>query len=77
MEPHFLDNIESSGIRTYADTRNFSNLHKSTFEIPCHLQAVECHIKIVIEASLRVCGHDRRHGMVRSIIQSRTKYEEV
>ena len=40
-------------------------------------QAVECHIKIFIEASFRVCGHDRRHGMVRSITKSRTKYEEV
>ena len=70
-EPHFLDNIESSDIRTYIDTRNFPNLNKSTFEIPCHSQAVERHIKIVTEASSRVCGHDRRDGMVRSIIKSR------
>lgn len=44
------------------------------FNIPnfsCHTQAVERAVKMVTEASARVCGHERRDGHIRVKIESR------
>ena len=38
---------------------------------PCHTQAVERAVKMVTEASARVCGHERRDGHIRVKIESR------
>ena len=40
---------------------------------PCHTQAVERHIKLVTEASERVCGQESRDGFIRTRLQSRSK----
>jgi hypothetical protein len=40
-------------------------------QFPCHTQAVERTVKLVTDASARVCGHDNRDGYVRSTLLSR------
>lgn len=40
---------------------------------PCHTQSVERAVKIVTEASLSVCGYERRDGVIRSKLESRSK----
>ena len=41
-------------------------------DYPCHTQAVEKAVKMVTEAFLAVCGYERRDGLIRSKIASRT-----
>lgn len=40
-------------------------------QYPCHSQAVERCVKLVTEASLKVCGPEARDGFIRSRIASR------
>lgn len=42
-------------------------------DIPCHTQAVERLIKLVTEASEKVCGEERRDGYIRTTLASRKK----
>ena len=46
-------------------------------KIPCHTQAVEGHIKIVSELSMKVCGSVKRDGFVRKTIYSRKLLPKV
>lgn len=39
---------------------------------PCHSQAVERAVKVVTEAAVTVCGYERRDGVIRSKLHSRT-----
>lgn len=41
--------------------------------MPCHTQSVERCVKIVTEASMEVCGEDRRDGYILNTLQSRQK----
>lgn len=43
---------------------------------PCHTQAVERCVKLVSEASSKVCGHMARDGFIRSTLVSRTNMPE-
>lgn len=43
------------------------------YKFPCNTQAVERSIKIVSEASQKVCGAERREGYVRATLASRRK----
>lgn len=42
-------------------------------DLPCHTQAVERLIKLVTEASEKVCGEERRDGYIRTTLASRKK----
>lgn len=46
-------------------------------EIPCHSQAVERAVKDVSAASLKVCGHEARHGMVLMTKKARMELPKV
>ena len=52
---------------------NIKKLDEKLFDFPCHTQAVERCIKLVTEASLKVCGKDSRDDFIRAIIESRRK----
>ena len=49
--------------------KNKSSLNISN--LPCHTQAVERRVKIVTEASSKVCGHSSRDGFIRVKINAR------
>ncbi|GBM91675.1 hypothetical protein AVEN_122282-1 [Araneus ventricosus] len=40
-------------------------------KFPCHTQGVERCIKLVTEASNKVCGHEARDGYIRATLKSR------
>ena len=40
-------------------------------KVPCHNQAVERHIKLVSEASTKVCGQENREGFIKTTLFSR------
>ena len=41
-------------------------------KFPCHTQAVERCVKLVTEASSKVCGHSARDGFIRATLLSRS-----
>lgn len=41
-------------------------------DYPCHTQAVERAVKMVTEASVTVCGYERRDGTIKSKLESRS-----
>lgn len=45
-------------------------------EFPCHTQAVERCVKLVTEASLKVCGPQSRDGYIRATLKSRDAIKE-
>ncbi|CAH0546654.1 unnamed protein product [Brassicogethes aeneus] len=45
-------------------------------EFPCHTQAVERCVKLVTEASLKVCGPQSRYGYIRATLKSREAINE-
>lgn len=68
-EPPLTRNITDEDIEHHIINRS-----KMTFEaFPCHTQAVERIVKEVSDASLKVCGHEARHGYIRSRLASRVK----
>ena len=50
---------------------NKKKLRQELFDFPCHTQAVERCVKLVTEASTKVCGKDRRDGFIRATVHSR------
>lgn len=51
-----------------SDTKPMRDIKK----FPCHTQAVERCVKLVTEASNKVCGHEARDGYIRSTLLSRS-----
>ena len=45
-------------------------------KFPCHKQAAERTVKLVTEASKKVCGHNKRDGFIRSTLKSRKTMPE-
>lgn len=58
-----LKAIVKSGLGTYQNIKDF----------PCHTQAVERCIKLVTEASIAVCGKNKRDGFIRARLLSRQR----
>ncbi|GBM87960.1 hypothetical protein AVEN_123844-1 [Araneus ventricosus] len=50
------------------DTTHIREIQK----FPCHTQAVERCIKLVKEASNKVCGHEALDGYIRATLKSRS-----
>ena len=57
----------------HLSTEQLQNMYTSKLELelPCHNQAVERHVKVVTEASMMVCGFERRDGLIRQKLKSR------
>ena len=65
VEPSILSRIST-------DLLDQAVLNPITFpEFPCHSQSVERAVKLVTEAASKVCGADRRHNHIVSVIASR------
>ena len=63
-EPSAIKSINDAAIQKF-------KLDKLEHDHPCHNQAVERHVKLVTETSIRVAGFERRDGMIRQKIKSR------
>ena len=57
-----------------AETRKYPD---EWSKIPCHTLAVEGHINLVSEVSMKVCGSVKRDGFVRKPIYSRKLIPKV
>ena len=65
FEPTLLSAIESSTLdQAVMEPLIFPNF-------PCHSQSVERAVKLVTEAASKVCGADRRHSHIVSVLASR------
>ena len=69
-----LRNQPMETIEVTAETRKYPDVWS---KIPCHTQAVEGHIKLVSEVSMKVCGSVKRDGFVRKTICSRKLFPKV
>ena len=67
-EPLLTKNIETENIMKFIHSRDAPKLHAKA--IPCNTQAAERHIKLVMEASERVCGRSNRDGFIQSTLLS-------
>jgi len=54
-----LDNLATSGESSLVLTK-----------VPCHSQAVERHVKLVMEAAAKVCGEKARHEAILAKLKS-------
>lgn len=59
-----IDELSSKRILEHEFAKHLKNL-------PCHTQAVERSVKLVAEASQRVCGQEARNGMILNTLHSR------
>jgi len=69
--PPLLANIPSDVIADLISRGEKPTLAVSLAEIPSHTQAVERTVKLVIQASSKVYGHERRDGFIRTTLASR------
>ena len=67
-EPSFTASLTSNDIRKMIKSNTFSGIE--TPDLPCHTQSVECHIKLVSEASSLVCDHASREALIRNKLAS-------
>ena len=65
FEPALLSEISNDELfQSIQAPLNFPNF-------PCHSQSVERAVKLVTEAAFKVCGADRRHNHIVSVLASR------
>lgn len=72
--PPILTNFDFSGgdATTYARKKLCEhNLGFDLMSLPCHTQSVERCVKVVTEASMAICGKERRNGYLINTLQSR------
>lgn len=67
-EPPLIMDISNEGLMKAMQEKSVINLNK----FPCHTQAVERCVKIITEASGKVCGHDKRDGYIRVKFEGRS-----
>ena len=72
-EPPATKNISTQEIKSFVNGVTLTEPVLNIPEFPCHTQSTERHIKLVTEASATVCGFDRRDGMIRAKLESRSK----
>ncbi|CAH0555136.1 unnamed protein product [Brassicogethes aeneus] len=66
-EPPLTIDIKSEDLLAAIENKSFINFSK----LPSHTQAVERCVKIITEASSKVCGHSSRDGFIRVKIEAR------
>lgn len=72
--PPLLQNVTDEEIKLIVSQDSTQILDFKKY--PCHTQAVERCVKLVSEASSKVCGHIARDGFIRSTLVSRTNMPE-
>lgn len=72
-EPPATKNISTHEIKSFVNGVSLTEPVLNIPEFPCHTQSTERHVKLVTEASATVCGFDRRDGMIRATLVSRSK----
>lgn len=70
FSPPILRNIDDDTILSLIHCETAPNWNIRSF--PCHTQAVERCVKLVTEASGKVCGAENRDGYIRSTLLSRS-----
>ena len=68
-EPSFTAFATSNDVRKMIKSNTLSKI--KTSDLPCHIQSVERHIKMVSEALSLVCDHARREGLIRNKLASK------
>lgn len=68
-EPPLLRDISNEDLTTFIKEKVAIKLNK----FPCHTQAVERCVKIITEASGKVCGHESRDGYIKVKFESRSE----
>ena len=68
-EPPLTKSVKTKDIIELIETGDMP-IFKSQ-DIPCHTQSVERHIKLVTEASEKVCGGQKRDGLIKATLFSR------
>lgn len=69
VEPPILRDVSENDIKLCAEDEN--KIVSMLSKYPCHTQAVERTVKLVTEASRKVCGFEARDGYIRSSLTSR------
>ena len=67
------DDVSEPPATIHLSIEQLQNMYKTKYklELPCHNQAVKRRIKVVTEASMLVCGFERRDGLIRQKLKSR------
>lgn len=68
--PPMMRKLTTETISTYLTNKTLPEFEFMNF--PCHTQAVERCVKLVTEASDKVCGHENRDGFIRTTLLSRS-----
>ncbi|GBM92903.1 hypothetical protein AVEN_189143-1 [Araneus ventricosus] len=68
--PPVLQDLNEDDIKSLINSDTTPIREIETF--PCHTQSVERCIKLVTEASNKVCGHEARDGYIRATLKSRS-----
>lgn len=68
--PPMMRKLTTETISTYLRNKTLPEFEFMNF--PCHTQAVERCVKLVTEASDKVCGQDNRDGFIRTTMLSRS-----
>lgn len=70
--PPLLKDVTDDQIKTYIKTEEVLQCDVLSKKLPVHTQAVERCVKLVSEASAKVCGTKARDGFIRSTLKSRS-----
>lgn len=72
--PPLLRRVTNEEIHSFIQSGDIPDWDVKKF--PCHTQAVERCVKLVTEASLKVCGPQSRDGFIRATLKSRSMMQE-
>lgn len=65
-----LQNVSDDDLKLIINSD--SDIIRDIKKFPCHTQAVERCVKLVSEASVKVCGQESRDGYIKSTLLSRS-----
>lgn len=72
--PPLLRSVSNEDIKSFIQSGERPDWDIKDF--PCHTQAVERCVKLVTEASLKLCGPQSRDGYIRTTLKSRKLIKE-
>ncbi|KAL4718870.1 hypothetical protein ACJJTC_004989 [Scirpophaga incertulas] len=70
--PPLLKDVTDDELKTYIKTEQVPKWEILSQKMPVHTQAVERSVKLVSEASAKVCGSAARDGYIRTTLKSRS-----
>ncbi|KAL4712560.1 hypothetical protein ACJJTC_007576 [Scirpophaga incertulas] len=70
--PPLLKDVTDDELKTYIKTEEVPKWEILSQKMPVHTQAVERSVKLVSEASAKVCGSAARDGYIRTTLKSRS-----